>query len=176
VYLTADAQRRVDRFDCSRRFRIEPKILFLSAGPETTEVRLVPHLEVPAAQFVFAVTFAPVPNQRVDEAVPFLVVRGWRDVGPIEKDRLIAARESTRHEAELDHRPQANLQERVIDAVHQLPVVNDLPLAVTTHRLHLIGEDAMAAQVTEPALTDGAAKLLLKVGAQDRPGVAAAHR
>src|SRR5688572_1380108 len=73
---TADTKLRIDLFDCLRGDVVQLEIgLLVSALEEAGEVRLVPDLEIPAANLVGAITLAQVCHERADQVRPAIEAR-----------------------------------------------------------------------------------------------------
>src|SRR5208282_6457710 len=83
-------------------------------SPEV-KVRFVPYLEIPAADFVAAVTCNEMFGELRDQLVPLGPVFRWRDVRPVpERVWHVLGRELLRHEAEFNERPHSIGQQTIV--------------------------------------------------------------
>ena len=77
-----------------------------------------------------------------------------------------SAGERLGHERQLHERPDANVEEEVVEQVHVLPVVARAPLLVLEVDAHVVVEEAVEPQVLEAKLSLDETELRLPVGPQ----------
>ena len=151
-----DLEVRVDVLDRARRLLVEAEVrLLVGVLPEDREVRLVPHLDRPAAHLLDAVAVDLVAQQRLDEGGPLAVVPRRRDVALPPEDRLVAGRELRRHEPELEERPDADREEEVVhlvDVRERVPGVRRAVDGVGAQHAHVVREQTVPADVPEADL------------------------
>ncbi len=156
-----------NRLDGPSRIFIHLEIVRLVTGEEgALQVRLVPDLEVPAGDFGFAIALHPVLNQGADQAIPLLIVLGRRHVALPPEQRLGAAGQGLGHEAQFHERLDAHVQHRVVERIDVLPVVDGTAVLVLAVDAHVIAQQAVHAQIAEPAFLLDEGQLLLPVGPQ----------
>ena len=174
----ADAQARVHRLQRAGGVVVQRVVggLLRLAGPEA-DVRLVPHLEVPAGYLVDAVTRDQVAGEGGDHRVPLGVVLRRRAVGVIpELLQLVrVGGQCRRHEAQLDEGLHAVLEQAVVDLVDVGEVVADRAVRVAVHHAHVVVEDAVEADVAEAGSLAHGVQVLAVIVAQRQRGAAGAE-
>jgi hypothetical protein len=138
----ADGEPLVDRLDGAHGGLVEPEVVRLRARPEDLEVRLVPDLEAPARDFLRAVALDEVRGERTDERRPFVPVARDGDARAVlEHRRRRVLGEPTRHERQLDDRPQSQPEHAVVDLVDDCEVV----IAVAAEDREVVVQDRVGA-------------------------------
>ena len=155
---------------------VEAEVVGLRAGEEAVvEVRLVPDFEVPVVDFVGAVAGLEVRDEGLDEGVPLGHVFGRGDVALPPEDGLGAAGEGGGHEGELDEGADVAGEERVVEGVDVLEVVDGVAVGVFGVDAHVVVEDAVEADVVEADFVLDGGELGLPVGAEAFVGAAGAY-
>ena len=144
---------------------VKLKILLLGPGPEVMQVWLVPHFKEQSPHFFDPVTFNPVLRQLANERRPFRVVLRRRHVAAIAKDGFAARGQGSRHQTQFDKGLHADGQEEVPDLVGIEERIEGIFL-VGDERPHVVGEQAMKAQVAKAQLVVATPQLRLAVRAQ----------
>ena len=175
----AHADARIHRLERAHGVVVQGEVggLLRLAGPEA-DVRLVPHLEVPAGDFIDAVALDQVLRQRADHRVPFGIVLRRRDVRAVPEclQRGRVGGQFRRHEAEFDERLEAVLEQAVVDLVDVGEIVGNLPLRVALHQAHVVVEDAVEADVADAGgLVHGIQVLAVVVAQRQRRAAGAEH-
>ena len=172
------AQARADRLERAGGVVVQGEVGGLRglAGPEA-DVRLVPHLEVPAGHFVDAVARDQVLRKGGNHRVPLGIAFRRRDVGVIPEflQRLRIGGELRRHEAQLDEGLDAAFEQAVVDLVDVGEVVADAAVGAALHQAHVVVEDAVKADVAEAGGGMHRHEILAVVVAQRQHGAAGAE-
>src|SRR5205085_7525114 len=135
---TADAIICRDAFNRSRRHRVELEVFRLITRPEEVQVGFVPNFKVPLLDFINAVARSPMSEQSFNQSLPLAVVYGRRDVSLPPEHKLVAGSQSLRHEAQFDEGLHARFEDRIIEGINVLKVVDGLPRLVLAVNAHLV--------------------------------------
>ena len=145
------------------------------ARPEGRQVRLVPDLEEPLPHFVEAVTVDPMLHELADEHRPLRGIARRRDVGAVMKDDLLAGRQRSRHEAQLDERLHAD-REQVVENLVGIEERIEQLAALIDQRAHVVRKDAVKPHMLHSEFGMRALELPLPVRTQTKRCVPAADR
>src|SRR5687767_2726690 len=101
-------------------------------------------------------------RQPADERLPIREPLWRSHVRAVAEHGALAQRDRRRHEAELDERPNTHVDQRIVD---DIDVVKGMEkgLFVANQGSHVVGEDSVEADMTEPQLLMGPSELLLPV-------------
>ena len=141
----------VNVFNRAHALRVEPEVLLPASVPEhIRQVRLVPHLEVPAADLFFTVPFQQEADKGLQVIPPGFVIRRGHDVRPVEKaalqgPSLLLQRQLLRHEGKLHERLHPRFQHVVVGCCAGVEIILGEP--VRAFDVHLHGQVAEGAHV-----------------------------
>lgn len=172
---TAHPQLRIDALERTRGRRVQREIGgLIGALPESSQVRLVPHLEIPAAHFFLAVALAQVAHKGIDQRGP--LVQPW--VGgvalPVE-DVLVGGLHRLRGKPQFDEGAYAHAEQAVVQAVDPAPVIARAPANLAVCPQHVM-EDRVEADIAEPEFVPRGVQLRQAVLAEQRARIVRADR
>ena len=149
-----DPEPRVDRLQSSSRCIVQLIIsLFLWIARPEIKVGLVPHLEIPLGDLRDAVTIDQMLRKLSNQRRPFGPVPGRRNNGLVPEGLLDFLRgKLSRHEAQLDKRANAVLQQSVIYLVDVGEIVNGAALTIFVIETDLIVKNGMEADIFKAGL------------------------
>ena len=154
---------------------VEGEVVGLGAGEEAVvEVGLIPDFEVPVVDFVGSVAGLEVGDEGLDEGVPLGGVFGRGGVALPPEDGLRAGGEGGGHEGEFDEGADVLGEERVVEGVDVLEVVDGGAVGVFGVDSHVVVEDAVEADVVEADFALDGGELGLPVGTKALVGAAGA--
>ena len=93
------------------------------------------------------------PEQSFNQSLPLAIIFRRRDISLPPKDKLAAGSLCLRHEAQFDEGLHAHFEDRIIESINILKVVDRLTAFALAVNAHLILQESMKAYVLEAALT-----------------------